>query len=200
MSRGHSTSLSSMAAHGQHGSDAGLFYFTVTCSPLPTAVLKMQKFPITLRKKTYREGQGCKHKAQVGQYVIWQSSRWSCRGRPLAESTKYESWKGKCAESGLSRTARQGTWGWKENPLAGGNGGKPGGKDTWSDARWVQPEECSPPPPAAWSSTPMKTLLFPSRSEKQMLRENMLGWKCSLGSVKMTWKYRLHFSNSFKCL
>lgn len=141
------------------------------------------KIPNNAVEKTYREGQGCTKKAQVGQYVIRQSS-WSCRGRLLAESTKHESWKGKCAESGLSHATRQGTSGWKENPLAGGDLVKPGGKRTWSalsDTWWIRLEGCSSPPPAALSSTPVKTLLSPSRAEKQMLRENLLGKNVVLG-------------------
>lgn len=164
--------------------------------------VKNAKIPKNAVEKTYREGQGCTQKAQVGQEVIRQSSQ-CCRGRQLAESTKHESRKGKCAEHGLSRAARRGTWGWKENPPAGGNEGKLGGKHTWSvlgDARWVPLEGCSLPPPPASPSTPTKTLLSPSRSEKQILRENLLGGKCSFRSVKMTWKYGPHFPNSLKCL
>lgn len=102
------------------------------------------KIPNNAVEKTYREGPGCMQKAQVWQYVTRQSSR-SCRSRTRAESTKHENWKGKCVKSGLSHIARRGTRRWKENPPAGGNRGKPGGKRMWSmldDACRVWLEGC----------------------------------------------------------
>lgn len=157
------------------------------------------KIPNNAVEKPYREGPGCMQKAQAGQYVTQQSS-WSCRSRRRAESTKHENWKGKCAESGLSHIAHGGTWRWKENPPAGGNRGKPGSKHMWSmldGACQVWLEGCSLAPPAAWSSTPMKILLSPSRSEKWVLMQNLLQEKWSFRSVKMTWKSELHSSNNF---
>jgi len=63
-----------MAAHGQRGSDTQLALLHCHVFPFTHCSVENAKIPNNAVEKTYREGQGCTQKAQVGQYVTQQST------------------------------------------------------------------------------------------------------------------------------
>lgn len=76
--RGHSTSLSCggpQTAWFRHRS----LYFNVTCTPLPTTALKMQKFPITQWKKPTERDKGARRRPRWG-------NTWSSKAADLVEA------------------------------------------------------------------------------------------------------------------